>query len=160
MRIWLPKLMSRLVSSSLRVAAWRFSISSFVQPRAKQLHGQFAILVLAALVLALHDDARRQVRDAHRGFHFVHILPARAARAKRVHAHFLGPNVDFDAVVNFGNHEDRSERRVAPRRLIERRNADQAMHAAFGGEQAVGVFAFDAHRGRFDAPRLRRAASP
>ena len=84
MRIWLPKLMSSLVSSSLRVAAWRFSISSFVQPRAQQLHGQLAILVLAALGLALHHDAAGKVREAHRRLDLVDVLPAGAAGAERV----------------------------------------------------------------------------
>ena len=37
------------------------------------------------------------------------------------------------------------------RGLIERRNAHQAMHAALAGEHAVSVFAFDLHRGGFDA---------
>src|SRR5262249_19039411 len=36
-----------------------------VQPRAQQLHGALAVLVLAALVLAGDDHAGRQVRDAH-----------------------------------------------------------------------------------------------
>ena len=54
-------------------------------------------------------------------------------------------------VVNFGNHEHGSERRVAPRRLVKRRNAHQAVHAAFAGEHAVCVLAFDLNRGGFDA---------
>ena len=77
--------------------------------------------------------------------------PPRAAGAERVDPQFLGLDVDFDAVVDFGDDEDRGERSVAARGLIERRDADQAVHAGFGGKQAVGVFAFDAHGGGFDA---------
>ncbi len=40
---------------------------------------------------------------------------------------------------------------MAARGLVERRNAHQAMHAAFAGEHAVGVFAFDLHGGGLDA---------
>ena len=44
-----------------------------------------------------------------------------------------------------------AKRGVAAGGLVERRNAHQAMHAAFAGEHAVGVFAFDLYRGGFDA---------
>ena len=42
------------------------------------------VLVLALFVLALHDNAGRQVRDADRAFRLVDLLAARAARAHRV----------------------------------------------------------------------------
>jgi len=40
---------------------------------------------------------------------------------------------------------------MPPRGLIERRDADQTMHAAFSSEHTVGVFAFNLHRGGFYA---------
>ena len=123
----------------------------FVELGAQHLHGDFAILVLAAFVLALDDDAARQVRDAHGGFDFVDVLAAVAAGAKRVDAQIFGLDDDFDAVVNFGNDENGCERCVAPRRLVERRNAHEPVNAAFAGEHTVGVFAFDLHRGGLDA---------
>ena len=43
----------------------------------EDLHRARAVLVLAPLVLAAHDDARRQVRDAHRRVGLVHVLAAR-----------------------------------------------------------------------------------
>src|SRR5690606_30268951 len=39
-----------------------------------------AVLVLGAIVLALHDDAGRLVRDSHGRFGLVHVLAAGAAR--------------------------------------------------------------------------------
>ena len=54
-------------------------------------------------------------------------------------------------VVNFGNHEDGSEGRVAASGLVERRDADEAMNTAFAEEHAVSVFAFDQHGGGLDA---------
>ena len=92
-----------------------------------------------------------KMRDAHGGFDFVDVLAAMAAGAEGVDAKILGPDHDFDAVVDFGNHENRGERSVPPRRLVKRRNAHQAMDAAFAGQHAVGVFAFDLHGGGFDA---------
>src|SRR5579871_75315 len=50
----------------------------FVEARAQLLHGAVAILVLRPLVLALHHDAGRKVRDAHRGIGHVDVLPAGA----------------------------------------------------------------------------------
>ena len=123
----------------------------FVELRAQNLHGDFAVLVLAALVLALHDDAGREVGDAHGGFDFVDVLAAVAAGAKGVDAQIVGLDVDFDAIVNFRDDEDGGERSVAARGLVERRDAHQAVHAAFAGEHAVGVLAFDLHGGGFDA---------
>jgi len=42
-------------------------------------HGQLAVAVLAALVLALHDDAGRDVRDTHCAAGLVDVLTAGAA---------------------------------------------------------------------------------
>ena len=113
--------------------------------------------MLAALVLALDDDARGQVREAHGRFDFVDVLAAVAAGAESVYAKVFGPDDDFDAVVNFRDDENGGKGRVAPRRLIERRYAHQTMHAAFARQQAVGVFAFDLHRGGLDARFLARS---
>jgi len=107
--------------------------------------------VLAALVLALDDDACRKMRDADGGFDFVDVLAAVAAGAEGVELEIVRLHDDFDAVVNFGNHEDGSKRGVPPGRLVKRRNPHEAMDAAFSGKHSVGVFAFDLHGGGFDA---------
>ena len=41
-------------------------------------HGPVAVLELAALVLARHDDAGRQVRQSNRRVGLVHVLPTGA----------------------------------------------------------------------------------
>ena len=92
-----------------------------------------------------------KVRDADGGFDFVDVLAAVAAGAKSVDAQIFGADVDFDLVVNFRNDEDGCERSVAAGGLVERRDAHEAMDAAFACEHAVGVFAFDQHGGGFDA---------
>src|SRR5271165_3577381 len=112
-----------------------------VQPRAQHLHRQFAILALAALRLASHYYVRRQVRDAHRGFHLVYVLSALAAGAKSIHAQLFRPDINFDAVVNFRNHEHRRKRSMPPRRLVKRRNAHQPVHPGFARQHVVRVVA-------------------
>ena len=92
-----------------------------------------------------------KVRDADGGFDFVDVLAAVAAGAEGVNAQVVGLDVDFDAIVNFGNDEGGSERGVAARGLVEGRDADEAMDAAFAGQHAEGVFALDLDRGGFDA---------
>src|ERR1700722_7323260 len=121
----------------------------FVELGAQDFHGDFAILVLAAFVLTLDHGVGRQVGDADRGFHFVDVLPAVAAGAEGVNAQVVGLDVDFDAVVNFGNDEGGRKGSVAARGLVEWRDTHKAMHSAFTGQHAVGVFAFDLHGGGF-----------
>jgi hypothetical protein len=74
-----------------------------------------------------------------------------AAGAESVNAQVVGLDVDFDPIVNFGNDEGGGEGGVAASGLVEGRNTDQAMDAAFAGEHAVGVFTFDLDCGGFYA---------
>src|SRR5690606_63315 len=66
----------------LRLAADRRELRFALLPleveqlRLEHLHRTLAVLVLAALVLAGHDDAGREVRDAHRGVGLVDVLAA------------------------------------------------------------------------------------
>ena len=118
---------------------------------AQNLHGPFAVLVLAALVLALNHNAGRKVRDTDGGFNFVDILTAVAAGAECVNAKIVGFHHDVDFVVNLGDDENGSEGSVAARGLIEGRNAHQAVHAAFTCQHAVRIFARDLDGGGFDS---------
>ena len=90
-----------------------------IEPRAQDPHRHVAVAPLAALVLARHDDAGRQVRDAHGRVGHVDVLAAGAARAVRVDAQVLVGDVDLDVLVDLGRDVHRGERRVpalAPRR--------------------------------------------
>ena len=60
-----------------------------VEARLQHAHRRVAVAVLRSLVLARHDHAGRQVRDADRGIGDVHVLPARAARSVRVDSQIL-----------------------------------------------------------------------
>src|SRR5579864_1908472 len=104
---------------------------AFVKLGLQHLHGDFAILVLAAFVLALDDDARRKMRDADSGFDFVDVLSAMAARAKRIDTKFVGLDDDVDAVVNFRDDKHRGKGSMTAGGLVEWRNAHKAVHSGF-----------------------------
>ena len=97
--------------------------------------------MLRTLVLTLDDEPRGQMRNADGRVGDIDVLAAGAARPERVDAEILVLNLEIDVVRQFGPHEDRRERRVTPRGLIERRDAHQTMDAGFGRQQPVGVLA-------------------
>ena len=88
--------------------------------------------MLRSLVLTRYDDARGQVRDANRGIGDVDVLAAGAARAVRVDADVFVFDLDVDVFGQLGPHEQRCERSVTPCRLIEGRDADEAVDSGFG----------------------------
>src|SRR5438445_10516591 len=90
-----------------------------VQARAQHLPGFVAVAVLRAVVLALHDDAGRDVREAHRRIGLVDVLAARARGTEGVGAHVGGVDLDLDRVVDLGVDEHAREARVAPAGRIE-----------------------------------------
>src|ERR1019366_3178286 len=89
---------------------------ALVEARPQDLHRRVLVLVLRALVLALHDEAGRQVRDPDRRLRLVDVLSAFAARPERVDPEVLVADLDFDRVVDLRRDIDRGERRVAPGR--------------------------------------------
>src|SRR5262249_13991042 len=91
------------------------------------------------------------MRDTNGGFPLCDVFAALAARAEGVELEVVGLDVDLDAVVHFGDDENRSEGSVAARSLIEGRDAHEAMHAGFPGKQTVGVFTAELNGGVFDA---------
>ena len=124
---------------------------------AQHLHRGLAVLRLRALVLALHDDPARPVRDAHRGVGLVDVLAARAGRAVRVDLQVVGLDLDLARVLDDRRDLDARERRLATVGGVERRQAHEPVHALLGAVEAVGVLALDAERRRLDARLLPRA---
>ena len=122
-----------------------------VEARAEHLHGYLTILALTTLRLTRNDDVRGDVRDAHSGLHLVDVLATFATGTERVHAKILGPDIDFDAVVDLGNHEDGRKRSMAARGLIEGRNPHETMNAGFARKETVSIFTGKLDRRRLDA---------
>ncbi len=122
-----------------------------VQARTQHRHRLGAVLVLRTVVLALHDDTGRLVRDADRAFRLVDVLAAGAGRAVGVDAQVLV--VDFDVYVVVDDRRDpgRGKTGVAARRRIVGRDTHQPVHAAFRLQPTVGVEAGDFQRRRLDA---------
>jgi hypothetical protein len=110
--------------------------------------------VLGAVVLALHDDAGGNMRQAHRRVGLVDVLTAGARGAVGVGAHVGRVDGDVDAVVDFREDEDAGERGMPARIRIVGRFAHQAVDADLGAQEAVGVLAFDAYGGALDAGDL------
>ena len=108
--------------------------------------------MLRTLRLRRDDEAGRDMRDAHGGLDFVHVLAALAAGTECVHAKFIRRNDDFAvALLDFRNRVHARETGVAAFVGIERRDAHEAMHAALGLAKTVGVLALDEHRDAFEA---------
>ncbi len=99
----------------------------------------------------MNHETGRDVRHAHGRFSPVDVLAAGAAGAENIHFDVVRFEIDFDVVVDLRVNENRGERSVAARVGIERRNADQAMHADFRLQQAVNIFSVDFKRHGFDA---------
>src|SRR5579872_2707455 len=73
-----------LQAARLRLGALLLLLLGRQQPCLEERERAGAVLVLRALVLALHHDAARQVGDAHRGVGLVDVLAAGARGAKGV----------------------------------------------------------------------------
>ena len=98
---------------------------------------------LGAFDLTGDDDAGGEVGDADGGFDFVDVLSAFAAGAVGVDFEIVIADFDFDVFLSVGCDVDGGEGGVALFGGVEGGDADEAMDAAFGLEEAVGVFAHD-----------------
>src|SRR5215213_9304906 len=112
---------------------------------------------LGALVLALDDDAGRQVRQPDRGIRLVDVLAAGAARPVRVDPQLRLVDLHCALVGQQRSHDHLGEARVAAVRLVEGRQANEPVDAALGLEDPVGVLAADGHRRGLEAGLLARA---
>jgi hypothetical protein len=79
------------------------------------------------------------VGDAHGRVGRVDALPAGSARAEDVDADVLLVDLHGVGGVDDRGHVDHGERRLPPGLVVERRDADQPVHAVLAGERAVGV---------------------
>ena len=122
-----------------------------VQLGLQHLHGLVFVLELGALVLALHHDACRKVRDTDSRGSLVDMLAARAAGAVGVDAQILIPDLDVDIVVDLRHHVQRHEGGLPLALGVERGDADQTVHALLRFQIAVGVLSVHLEGHGFDA---------
>src|SRR5687768_12687930 len=112
--------------------------------------------MLGALVLALNDDVRRDVRDANGRVSGIDVLAAGPGGAICIDAQVLIVNLYFDVFVDFGINKQRRKRSVTTRGLVKGRNTDEAVDAGFGRQEAVGVFTLHSEGHSFQSRFLPR----
>src|SRR5437016_4152130 len=112
------------------------------EPGLEDAHRLRPGLDLRALVLARHDETRRQVRDPHRGVGRVDPLPARAGRSVHIDPEILFLDLDVD-VLGFRKDRDGDGRGVDPAARLGDGHALHAVHAALELQPAPGTFAVD-----------------
>src|SRR6185312_5869795 len=122
-----------------------------IQARLQHLHGFRAVAVLRTVVLALHHDSGRDVRDAYGRIGLVDVLAAGTAGAVRIDAQISRVDFDFEGVVDFRVHKYAGKRGVPAIGGVEGTLAYQAVHAGFSAQQAIGIFALEFDRRGFDA---------
>src|SRR5690606_11242995 len=114
------------------------------QPGLEQGHGAGAVLVLAALVLALDDDAGGQVGDADGRVGLVDVLAAGAGGAEGVHPDVGVAHLDLVHVLELGQDGHGRRRGVDAALRFGGRHALHAVGAGFELQARVGALALDA----------------
>ena len=116
-------------------------------------HCLFAVLYLAALILALHDEPRWDVGDPYRGRGLVDVLAARAAGAVGIHPYIIWVYHDLH-VLRLGKHGDGRRARVDAPLGFRFGHALDAVDAAFEFHAGIGVFAVYLENGLLHAAYL------
>ena len=91
------------IAALLRQLGFPLLLGQLGEPRLEDPHRRLLVRRLRALVLALRDDPRRQVRDADRGIGLVHVLAAGALRAIRVDAQIALVDLELGVVESSGD---------------------------------------------------------
>ena len=112
------------------------------EPGAQDAHGLGLVLDLALLVLAVHDKARRDVGDAHRGVRRVDALAAGTRGAHDVDAQVLIADLDL-GLLHLGQDGDGDGARMDPARGLGGGDALDAVHARLPAQALVDRVARD-----------------
>jgi hypothetical protein len=94
------------------------------------------------------------VRNAHRRRGFVDVLPARARRPIGVNLDVVRVNRNLGRLVNLRHDFNGRETRLPLAVGVERRDANQTMHAMLAAQHPVGVRAVNEHGRERDAGHL------
>jgi len=114
-----------------------------VQARSQDLHGLLFVLQLRAFVLALHNNARRNMDKADSGFNLIDVLSALAARPENIDTQVGIVDLDIN-ILGFGQYGYGSRRRVDATTGLGLGHALHTVHTTFVLQHAVGLVAFDA----------------
>ena len=113
--------------------------------RGQHFHRLRLVLVLAAVILAFHHDAGRQVGDAHGRIGLVDVLSARARGAVGVDAQVGRVDVDVFHFIGFRHHRHRAGGRVDAALRFRGRHALHAVAARLEFQLGICAIADDTH---------------
>ena len=125
-----------LALALVRLGLRRLALVKLQQPAFEHAHGLVAVLMLAALVLALHHKPRRYVRNPYCAFGFVNVLSARAAASVCVYLQIVGVYFNLHVLRLRQYRNSRRARVYAPLRF-RLRHALHPVHSAFKLHAAV-----------------------
>ena len=153
MRIWSPQL---AWTSPLQVLLERglLGLLAGEELGLEHDHRGGLVLQLRLLVLAGHDDAGRDVGQAHRGVGGVDRLAAGTAGAEDVGADLVLVDLDLVGLLEHRHHLDGGEGGLAAALVVEGADPHQAVGAGLDREGAVGVGRVDRELGGLDARLL------
>ena len=148
-RIWLPKSIF-FFSPASRC----FSASASCEARLEDLQRRRLVLMLAALVLALHHQTRRKVRNPHGGVGPIDVLPPGTAGAIGIDPEVLFGDADLHLASDIGHHRERGEAGLSALLGVERRDSNEAVDPDLAAQVPVGVIALYGERDALDARLL------
>ena len=122
-----------------------------VEVRLEDAQGVLPVVELGAGLRVLDGDAGGNMPHADAGLHLVDILAARTGGAEGIPFQVGGIDLDLDGVVHQGIDKDRREGGLPLALRVVGRDADQAVHAVFGFQVAVGIVALELDGARLDA---------
>ena len=117
-----------------------FAFLDFKQLAAEHTHCCFAVLNLAAFVLALNNDTRREMRYADRGGCFVNMLSACSARTISINTDIIGIYLNIARIiVKNRSYIQRGKRGVPAPGGVKRGDSNKPVNTLFRLKVTVGI---------------------
>lgn len=117
-----------------------FAFLDFKQLAAEHTHCCFAVLNLAAFVLALNNDTRREMRYADRGGCFVNMLSACSARTIGINTDIIGIYLNITRIiVKNRSYIQRGKRGVPAPGGVKRGDSNKPVNTLFRLKVTVGI---------------------
>ena len=107
----------------------------------QHLHGVVPVLELAALRLAEHHDARRQVGQTDGGGGLVDVLTACTAGSVGINTDIIRLDFNFRIILNFRHNIAGRKRGLPSACAVEGRHTHQTVNPLLGFQIAIGIFA-------------------
>ena len=96
-----------LVTVQVFIGLRLFLATQFIKTGCQHLHGSLLIAMLGSFILALHDNAGRQMGNPNGRIGLVDMLPTGAAGSVSINPQVFIDNVNLDGIVKLGHDHDR-----------------------------------------------------